>query len=144
MSKHQITAYKSDSSLQNKRETQSHKFTQTSVVLSIPLHLKLSPDKKFNIVLYGVDECAPGMSRSARQESDLSTVAAVLSSLDSSISSQSITDCLRLGKFFCIEYTITYICIEYTITYICIEYASTVCISAYIMLVCIAVLFKKC
>ena len=98
VSKHQTTAYKSDSFFQNKRETQSHKFTQPCVVSSIPLHLKPSPDKKFNIVLYGVDECAPGMSRSARQESDLSTVAAVLSSLDSSISSQCIKDCLRLGK----------------------------------------------
>ena len=34
MSKHQTTAYKSDSSVQNKRETQSHKFTQPSVVRS--------------------------------------------------------------------------------------------------------------
>ena len=99
VSKHQTTAYKSDSSLQNKREIQSHKFTQPSVVSSIPLHRKLSPEEKFTIMLYGVDECAPGMSRSARQESDLSTVAAVLSLLDSSIQSQSIRDCLRLGKF---------------------------------------------
>ena len=99
VSKHQTTAYKSDSSVKNKRETQSHKFTQPSVLSSIPLHPKPSPEKKFNIVLYVVDECAPGMSRSARQESDLSTVAAVLSSLDSSISSQSIRDCLRLRKF---------------------------------------------
>ena len=45
VSKHQTTAYKSDSSLQNKRETQSHKFTQPSVVSSIPLHPKPSPDK---------------------------------------------------------------------------------------------------
>ena len=73
--------------------------TFPSMPTSIPLHPKPSPEKKLNIVLYGVDECAPGMSRSARQESDLSTVAAVFSSLDSSISSQSIRDCLRLGKF---------------------------------------------
>ena len=46
VSKYQTTAYKSNSSVQNKRETQSHKFTQPSVLLSsIPLHPKLSPQK---------------------------------------------------------------------------------------------------
>ena len=60
---------------------------------------KTNPDKKYNIVLYGVDECGPGMTKTSRQESDLTTVATVLSSVDSSIESWSIRDCFRLGKF---------------------------------------------
>ena len=44
-----------------------------------------------NVVLYGVEECGP--------EADLEVVATLLSSLDRSISAQSISDCFRLGKF---------------------------------------------
>ena len=51
------------------------------------------------MVLYGVEECRPGVSRSARQESDLSSVVTVFSALDSSIQPQSIRDCYRLGTF---------------------------------------------
>ena len=39
------------------------------------------------------------MSKSARFESDLSSVVGILSFLDGSINSQSIKDCFRLGKF---------------------------------------------
>ena len=39
-----------------------------------------NPDKKFNVVLYGVEECPSGMSKSARFESDLSSALKVLSS----------------------------------------------------------------
>ena len=56
-------------------------------------------DKKFNAVLYGVQECSSSMSKSARFESDLTSIVNILSSLDSSIQSQSIKDCYRLGKF---------------------------------------------
>ena len=56
-------------------------------------------DSKFNIVLYGVEECPSGRSRSARLESDLSSVVDVLSSVDTSIQPQSVKDCFRLGKF---------------------------------------------
>ena len=52
-------------------------------------------DKKFNAVLHGVQECSSSMSKSARFESDLTSIVNILSSLDSSIQSQ----CYRLGKF---------------------------------------------
>ncbi len=55
--------------------------------------------KKYNVVLYGVDEYPPGSARSARVELDLATVVSVLSTLDSGLHSQSTKDCYRLGKF---------------------------------------------
>ena len=57
------------------------------------------PDCKFNIVLYGVDECPQGTPRAGRFESDLGCAVAVLSTIDSTIQPQSIIDCYRLGKF---------------------------------------------
>ena len=59
-----------------------------------------NPESKFNVVLYGVEECRSGLPRSARFESDLTSVVSVFSALDSSIQSQSVRDCYRLGKFF--------------------------------------------
>ena len=56
-------------------------------------------DSKYNVVLYGMEECRLGLSRSARLESDLSSVVSVFSALDSSIQSHSVRDCFRLGKF---------------------------------------------
>ena len=67
--------------------------------MSPPPILYHHQDNKFNAVLYGVQECPSGMSKPARFESDLTSVVSVLSSLDSSIQSQSIKDCFRLGKF---------------------------------------------
>ena len=64
-----------------------------------PVSRQYHQDSKFNAVLYGVQECPSGMSKSARFESDLSATVNVLSPLDSSIQSQSIKDCFRLGKF---------------------------------------------
>ena len=57
------------------------------------------PDKKFNIVVYGIDECSKGTPRHNRLINDVHKVVSVLSSVDITIQSQSIKDCLRLGKF---------------------------------------------
>ena len=59
----------------------------------------VSHDSKFNVVLYGVEECRSGLSRPARLESHLSSAVDIFSALDSSIQPQSIKDCFRLGKF---------------------------------------------
>ena len=56
-------------------------------------------DRKFNVILYGIDECLPGSSRASRLESDLNNAVSVLSSIESTIQAQSIKDCYRLGKF---------------------------------------------
>ena len=62
----------------------------------IPLSGALSsPDKKYNVVVYGVEECSPGMSKTARFKSDLSNVVKVLSSINSSIEPTSVKDWIR-------------------------------------------------
>ena len=62
-------------------------------------HLSFIHDKKFNLVIFGVDECPEGTSRSERANSDLSQVSQILSSTDESFQSHSISDSFRLGKF---------------------------------------------
>ena len=64
----------------------------------VRIHPTIS-NKKYNIVLFGVDECSVSMSRRDRFQSDLSSVSEVLSEVDSTIQKQSIKDCFRLGKF---------------------------------------------
>ena len=59
----------------------------------------LDHERKYNIVLYGIEECRPGLSRSTRLESDLTNISNVFTALDSSIQPQSIRDCYRLGKY---------------------------------------------
>ena len=51
------------------------------------------------MVIYGITECPKGTSRSERLTQDLSEVVTVLSKVSSSIESQAIKDCYRLGKF---------------------------------------------
>ena len=65
----------------------------------LPTSCVATHEKKLNVVLYGVQECPSGMSRSARQDSDLTNVLSVLSSIDPTIKSLLIIDCFKLGKF---------------------------------------------
>ena len=58
-----------------------------------------SSDRKYNIVLFGIDECSVGTSRHERLESDFNNVTEVVSGIDESIKKHSIKDCFRLGKF---------------------------------------------
>ena len=57
-------------------------------------------ESEFNVVLYGLEECPSGLTRSSRLESDLTNISNIFSELDSSIQPQSIRDCYRLGKYF--------------------------------------------
>ena len=58
-----------------------------------------SSERKFNVVLYGVDECPSGLSKLSRFESDLSNAITVLSSIYKAIEPKSVKDCYRLRKF---------------------------------------------
>ena len=62
-------------------------------------HPSFTHDKKFNLVIFGVDECREGTSRSEQANSDLSQVPWILSSIDESFKSHSIRDSFRLRKF---------------------------------------------
>ena len=56
-------------------------------------------DRKFNLIIYGIDEHPQGMSKWERLASDVNRAADVLSGLDVTVTTQSIRDCFRLGKF---------------------------------------------
>ena len=56
-------------------------------------------DKRYNVIVFGVEECKKGTSRSDRMQSDLESVVSVLTQIVPTIQSQSIKDSYRLGKF---------------------------------------------
>ena len=60
-----------------------------------PTPLNSNPERKYNIVVYGVDECASRLTRASRQEADLESVVSLYSRIDSSITSQCIRDSFR-------------------------------------------------
>ena len=55
--------------------------------------------KKFNIVIYGIVECAKGSSRLDRSTSDVREVTEILQKINPDLQSQSVCDCARLGKY---------------------------------------------
>ena len=55
--------------------------------------------RRFNIVVYGVKECASGTNRHNRLINDSSEVAAMITRIDSSIPESSILDVTRLGTY---------------------------------------------
>ena len=56
-------------------------------------------DRKYNVVLFGVEECKKGTSRSVRLQSDLENAVSVLSSITPSVQCESVKDLFHLGKF---------------------------------------------
>ena len=56
-------------------------------------------DRKFNIVIYGIEECPKGTPKHRRLDLDHSKVVSELSNIDSSIKDHAIKDCFCLGKF---------------------------------------------
>lgn len=75
--------------------------TTTSVnVSTFPLASPLDGhERKFNVVVYGVEECSRGSSKVSRLKEDMVKVVSALSKVDNSIGSQSIKDVFRLGRF---------------------------------------------
>ena len=56
-------------------------------------------ERKFNVVLYGVDESPEGTRKHVRVAHDHDSVVEVVQALDSSLDQQSIRDCFRIGKY---------------------------------------------
>ena len=56
-------------------------------------------DRKFNIVVYGLQECPNGSPRHVRISKDMDSVYGAIQSLCPNLSDQSICDCSRLGKY---------------------------------------------
>ena len=84
----------------------SSTFTHVSNPLTIPSNRDAAAarpnnhlDRKYNVIVYGVNECPKGTTKHARLESDLNGAVTVLSKLDNHIQKKSIKDVYRLGKF---------------------------------------------
>ena len=73
--------------------------SESATITHVPHNQFNNPDRKYNIVVYGIDECPKGLSKSDRFNYELTNVISTMSKIDSSINSQSIKDCFRLGKF---------------------------------------------
>ena len=56
-------------------------------------------ERKYNVILYGLDECPKGTPRSTRIENDINKAISILSKADKSITSLSTKDAYRLGRF---------------------------------------------
>ena len=57
------------------------------------------PDKRYNVVIYGINESPKDTARSERQKHDLNKLLNILSDIDSSLTGASVRDFHRLGKF---------------------------------------------
>ena len=78
----------------------------TVTIQNVPALPKLRPkppsiisDKRFNVVLYGLEESPANTYRADRQKYDLGKILHIMSDIDSTITSASIKDFYRLGKF---------------------------------------------
>ncbi len=60
---------------------------------------KIHDTKKFSIVVYGIKECPEGSSRLFRCNNDVKEVADTIHKIDPALSSQSVCDCTRLGRY---------------------------------------------
>ena len=89
-------SYAAAASVQGGESPQS---TNKSTSVSIHSSTTLNSTKKFNMVLYGVDECPSGTSRSARLAADLESVVSVCATIDSTFQAQALKECFRLGKY---------------------------------------------
>lgn len=63
---------------------------------TLPLSM---PDRKSNLVVFGIPEHPPGTQRHTRTSADLAKLGEILGNLNNTISEQSIRDCFRLGRF---------------------------------------------
>jgi len=73
--------------------------THSKSKMPTPAQTLYHHDRKFNVIVYGIDECPKGTPKHARSESDLRSVISVLSKVDNSVESLSIRDVYRLGRY---------------------------------------------
>lgn len=58
-----------------------------------------SSDRKCNLIIFGIKECESGLRRQERTLKDIDSAYQACGKVDSSVSSNDIIDCFRLGKF---------------------------------------------
>jgi len=75
-------------------ETNVNGSTQKTALQDTP-----QQDRKFNVVIYGIQECSKGTPKHERLNHDLDKVTSTITEGDNSISPLSIRDMFRLGKY---------------------------------------------
>ena len=58
-----------------------------------------NPECKFNLVVYGINECPEGSSRYTHITKDTQDITSLIQKIDATIPGQSIRDCVRMGKY---------------------------------------------
>ena len=66
---------------------------------TVPHIIIRSPDRKFKIVVYGIAECTKGSQKHVRLSKDTESVSELLNSMDTGVTTHSIQDCIRLGRY---------------------------------------------
>ena len=88
---------------QSKQNTYASKVTESNapplLPTEAPKQISVTSDRKFNIVVFGVEEPPSEMSRIDRQKHNLGKILNTISSIDSSFTAASFKDFHRLGKF---------------------------------------------
>ena len=79
--------------------TRSATVQETATTASKNTDSKTHDDRKFNVVIYGINECDKGTNRSERLSHDLHNVTTIVCEGDNSVNPLSIRDLLRLGKY---------------------------------------------
>lgn len=93
--------------ISNSAEPQTFTTKVTQPVLHQPLNRMTqnqvislaNQDRKFNIVIFGIEECPTGTPKHARVQKDLDAVVCILNEIDQLITHQSLRDARRLGKY---------------------------------------------
>ena len=88
---------------QSKQNTYASKVSESNapplLPTEAPKQIPVTSDRKFNIVVFGVEEPPSEMSRINRQKHDLGKILKTISSIDSSFTAASFKDFHRVGKF---------------------------------------------
>jgi len=86
----------SNSNISEENNASTADLTQT---VSSNTNQNLQHDRKFNIVMYGIEECDKGTPRNERSGRDFRSVTEIITKVNENISPLSIRDLHRLGKY---------------------------------------------
>ena len=79
--------------------SKTHEPRMSSSSTSAHAHSRDPHDRKFNLLIFGLKECSKGTPKNTRIQKDYSDVCDILSTVETSVTSNVIRDCFRLGKF---------------------------------------------
>ena len=82
-----------------KQDTQTPTANSRESIIAKNTDKRYEEDRKFNVVIHGIEKCCKGTPKYERFKHDLKEVTSVITNTESSISHLSIRDHLRLGKY---------------------------------------------